>query len=195
MNEDDARAVAAESEAGAASLEKTMNELESKNGELSSLKAEVEDLKGKLSVYKEKLDELLSTEAVEHAAMDMMAEADEAGEIIQNSIILNENGEDDEKKKDEIMNSIRPEGKVLYGETLYATVLNSIGVNTKNMSKDAMHGAFKAQAQIANAMKGKRKHVAGDKLNRSMIKNKVEVKNPGIKQRTALEKMGFKKKA
>ena len=122
----------------------------------------------------------------------MIAENEEAEEIIQNATFLNEDGSEDEKKKEEIMNSIRPEGKLIHGETLYTTVLNSLGVKTEGMSKDAMRGAFKAQAQIANSMKGRSKHVNGSKLMNSMTPTQTQAKQTTAQQRTPLERMGFK---
>ena len=53
-------------------LEDVMNQLEEKNGMLSSLQAEVEDLKGQLKVYQDKINELLSDEAQEAKAFEML---------------------------------------------------------------------------------------------------------------------------
>lgn len=183
LNTDDegAAAVAAEEESSAGDLQKTMQDLESKNGELSALQAEVEELKGQLSVYKEKLDELLSTEAIEHQAAEMIEEQGEGEEIIENMI------PDDDEKKEEVKNSI----KGLYGSKLHTHVLSSIGVKVENMSSDAMRGAFKAQAQIANTMKGK-KVVTGTKMVNS-LRGKVEtVVNAAPTSRTSRERLGFK---
>ena len=164
VDEEAAKEVEASEAASAKNLEETMNQLEEKNGEMAGIQAEVEELKGELSVYKEKLDELLATEAIEHAAAEMVEEQGEATEIMENAVICNEQGEEDEEKKKEFMNSARK----LYGTKLHQHVLNSLGVKTDGMTPDALRGAFKAQHQIANAMKARKpsgeKKVAGTKL-------------------------------
>ena len=101
VNEEGAAAVEEEEKVSGANLESTMSELEGKNEELAAVQSEVEELKGELSVYKEKLDALLSEEAVEHAAEEMVEETGEAEEIIENATFLNEKEEEDEKKKEE----------------------------------------------------------------------------------------------
>ena len=155
--------------------------------QIAALQAEAEEGKGELSVYKEKLDQLLSEETIEHAAEQMVAEQGEAEEIIENAVIANEKGEEDEKKKEEVKNSL----KGLRGTKLHTTVLNALGVKTDGMSADAMRGAFKAQHQIANSLKGK-KRVAGAKLMNGMTQATTE----GAKgvERTAAQRMGFQKK-
>ena len=161
VDEEAAKEIEASEGASAKSLEETMGALEEKNGELSAVQGEVEELKGELSVYKEKLDELLDTEAIEHAAAEMVEEQGEAGEILENAAILNEKGEEeDEEKKKEFMNSTRK----LYGTKLHQHVLNAIGVKTEGMSPEALRGAFKAQHQIANALKARGKAPGGKKV-------------------------------
>jgi hypothetical protein len=159
VDEEAAKEIALEEEAAMSTekksgseLETAMSELEAKAAEAQALHSEIEELKGELSVYKEKLEELLNGEVVEKAAEEMVAEQGEAAEIVENMV--------DEEKKEEIMNSL----KGLRGQKLHAKVLNTIGIKTDGMSKDALRGAFSAQHQICNAMKGKARKVAGSKV-------------------------------
>lgn len=190
VEEEAANAIAAEETASAASLEETMGQLEEKSGQMAALQEEVDTLKGELSVYKEKLDELLSTEALEHAAMGMVAEQTEAANVIENSTVLNEKGEEmAEEEKKEFANSIRS----LWGEQLQVRVLNSLGVKTEGMSSEEVRGGYKANLQICNAMKGKRKpqkkEVAGAKLFQN-ASTTTTVSEPGA-QRSPLARLGF----
>lgn len=162
-------------------LEETMSELEGKNGELEMLQAEIEDLKGQLSVYKEKLDQLLSEEAIEHAAMEMNAEQGEAEEIIENTL------PEEEKKKEEIKNSL----KSLHGAKLHSKVLEICGVKVENMSSDGLRGAFKAQHQIITNMKSK--GVTGARFMNGMTATQTPGAN-NTNVRTAKERLGFKKR-
>jgi hypothetical protein len=164
-------------------LEESMTALEQKNGEMAALQAEMDELKGELQTYKDKLDELLSTEAVEHAAEGMNQERDEGEEILENA--MPEELAKDEKKKEEVKNTARK----LYGTKLHEFVLNTIGVKTENMSPDGMKGAFKAQHQITNSMKGKRAVSGSRMLNANA---KVETVVQGGVQRTALQRLGYK---
>ena len=168
-------------------LEELMAECEELKAAKEKSDAELEQVKGELSVYKEKLDQLLSEENIEAAATEMIGEQDEAGEILENSKIFDEKGKevDEEDKKEEIKNSI----KSLHGTKLHAAVLSKIGVKIENMSPDALKGAFKAQNQIIKSMGGKR-FVAGTKL-----MNGIVTKDGQREERTAKERLGFKKKA
>lgn len=157
------------------SLDEVMNDLKAKNGENATLQSEIEELRGELSVYKEKLDQLLSTEAIEHAASEQVAEQGEADEILENTL-------PDDEKKPEIKNSVR--GK--FGNSLHVAVLTACGVKVENMSPEAVRGAFKAQHQIANSFKGRKPVVAGTRLQNGMT---VDV--PGA--RTAHERLFGKK--
>ena len=194
VDEDAAAAIEAEGaaveeqqEGSGKKLEQLMKELDEAKATADEANATCEELKGELSVYKEKLDQLLSTEAVEHAAMEMVAEKAEAEEIIENGKVCNEKGEDDPKEKEKVMNSL----KGLRGSRLHAAVLTAVGVKVENMSPEALRGAFKAQHQICNSMKGRRT-VAGTKL---MNQGRDVVVNNQPVQRTEREKLGFPKKA
>jgi len=186
-NEEDATAVEKESQASGASLEKLMADLEKNAAELAEVQSQNESLKGELSTYKEKLDQLLSEEAVEHAAEGMVAEAGEAEEIIENSTFVNEKGEEDEKKKEEVMNSIRSgnNGRPFRGTALHSHILNSLGVKTDGMSPDALRGAFKAQNQLAKMGVGKKKTISGTKLTNQALTEMPQ-------QRSAHQRLGFK---
>ncbi len=185
-DEETANAVEEESKVSGAKLETTMSELETKNAELAELQAQVEELKGQLSVYKEKLDQLLSEETIEHAAEGMLAEGEEAGEIIENSTIFNEKGEEEpEEKKKEFMNSVRK----LHGTKLHSAVLGALGVKTEGMSPEAIRGSFKAQHQICNSMKGKRT-VAGTKMFNNGMKMETTVAGDGA-NRSGHQRLGF----
>lgn len=178
------------SEGGARKLEDTIGELETKNGELAALQSEVEELKGELSVYKEKLDELLSTEAIEHAAAGMIEESAEASEILENCSITNEKGEEVPEEKEKLMNSL----KGVYGTPLHTAVLSAVGVKCENMSAEAIKGAFKAQHQIVTSTKkfANKKTVAGHKMAVANTRMEVEVK--GTVTRTSHERLGFANK-
>jgi Uncharacterized protein conserved in bacteria len=187
VDEDGAAALAAEDTAAAETtqlngkkLEDLMQEAEEARAAADSANAQLEELRGELSVYKEKLDELLSTEAIEHAAEQMIEETGEAEAIIENAF---SDDADDQKKKEEVMNSI----KGVYGSKLHNSVLSGIGVKVENMSPEALRGAFKAQAQIANQTKG-RKVVVGTKLMNGAAVAAASV--PA--QRTARERLGLK---
>ena len=186
VDEEGAAALAAEETAAAETtqlngkkLEELMQEAEEARAAAESANAQLEELRGELSVYKEKLDELLSTEAVEHAAQQMIEETGEAEAIIENAF---SDDAEDQKKKEEVMNSI----KGVYGARLHNSVLSGIGVKVENMSPEALRGAFKAQAQIANSTKG-RKVVVGTKL-----MNGAPSTSSVPAQRTARERLGLK---
>lgn len=172
-------------------LEQLMKEAEEAKASADAANAELEELKGELSVYKEKLDELLSTEAIEHAAMGMVAEQAEAEEIIENACqkTENEKDEDFEKRKEEVSNSI----KGVHGSALHSKVLTACGVKCENMSPEALRGAFKAQAQIANSQKGRRS-VSGSRLMNNMAPGPKDVVVNQSTVRTANERLGFPKK-
>ena len=186
VDEESASAIEAEGEASEGSgkkLEETMAELDGKTQEASALQAEIDELKGELSVYKEKLDQLLSTEAIEHAAEEMVQESGEAEEIIENAF---GESEEDKKKKEEVMNSL----KGLHGTKLHTHVLNSIGVQTEGMNADAMRGAFKAQHQVRTKI-GNRK-VAGTKVTNATIPASTAVAQPVV--RSARQRLGLSDK-
>ena len=191
-DEEGAKVVSETEEKGTSDLNKTMSELEAKNGEMQAIQAEVEELKGELSVYKEKLDQLLSTEAVEGAAMEMVAEQGEAEEIIENAMFANEKEKDDDffKRKEEVKNSL----KSVHGPRLHQAVLNALGAQTEGMSPEMMKGAFKAQKQILVNMKPGMRKVAGAQLMNGMAPTeKQKVNNGGGVQRTATQRLGFAK--
>ena len=178
LNTDEEGAVAYEEDAKLSEEKLTgaMDELETKNGEMEALKAEIDNLKGQLQAYKEKLDALLSEEAVEKKAEEMMEESSEADEIIENMV--------DEDKKEEIQNSI----KGLHGEKLHRATLEAIGLKIENMSKDGIKGAFKAQSQISKLGKAvKTKVVAGEKMTNAA---KAVSEKPVL---TGTQKIGYDK--
>ena len=63
-------------------LTTTMSELEGKNQDAAALQAEIDELKGELQTYKDKLDELLSDEAVEAAAEGMNQSFAKCGDVV-----------------------------------------------------------------------------------------------------------------
>lgn len=134
-------------------LEALMKEVEELNAQIAELTASSEEAKGELSVYKEKLDELLSDEAAEAQAMAMAAESGEADTIIENMA-------EDEKKVEEIKNSIgRIANTAIYklrGTALQTAVLNSVGFKTEGMSAGEVKGAFRTHLHLANSGKGQK---------------------------------------
>jgi hypothetical protein len=165
------------------SLEELMSQVAELNAQIESLQAEAEEGKGELSVYKEKLDELLSGEAVEEAAEQLTSERGEGMEILENAF-----GEEAAEEKEKVKNSV----KGLRGTALHSAVLVACGVKVENMSPEAIRGAFKAQSQLSKQGFTNRKHagVTGAKLMNSMTPSQTS--GVGV-QRTALERLGFKK--
>jgi hypothetical protein len=98
------------------------------------------------------------------------------------SAVLNENGEEDDTKKEEVMNAI----KKARGEKLHDLILRSLGVDTRGMNPDAKKGAFKAQNMIAKKMP--KRNVSGTKI----MNMQRETNGAGGKQRHPLERLGFK---
>jgi len=188
MNEDAAAAVEEEATAMDGKLGTLMNELEEAKGGREELEAKIQELEGELSVYKEKLDELLGGQdaAVEEAAANMVAESEEAEEIMENSPMFDEEGEEieNEDKREEMMNSI----KGVYGTDLHKKVLTTVGIKCENMSPDHIRGAFKAQHQLASSGKN-RKVVAGLQMNNSMTQKTTD--GAQISERNPLQRLGF----
>lgn len=186
VDEEAAKEIEASEEASSKSLEETMNQLEEKSGELGGVQAEVEELKGELSVYKETLDELLDTEAIEHAAEEMVEETSEAEEIMENA--------KPDFRKMELTNA---DGRRLRGTALHAHVLNALGVKTEGMAPDHLKAAFKSQAQIVNARKAAvpKKEEPARSVTGARMFNAVN-QTPGAQvqaPRSAMERLGFKK--
>ena len=95
----------------------------------------------------------------------MIEESGQADDIFENAF-----PDKEEKEKTEFKNSIRK----VHGPKLHMVVLNAIGIKTDDMSAEAIKGAFKAQHQIANALKGKAKPekvVSGQKMFQNMDAN------------------------
>lgn len=194
VDEEVATAIEAETEASAGKEEatikdlgKTMEELEEKNSSMEELQAEIDSLKGELSVYKEKLDELLGGGAIEAAAEGMVEEQGEASEILENSPVVDEEGEEvDDKEKEAVMNSV----KNLRGPALHSAVLSAIGLRVENMAPEALAGAFHAQAQLINRYKGKPVvKVAGARMVNSTIPG--ETRGGAQAQLSSHQRLGF----
>ena len=160
--EEEAVATEASTES-AKTLEACMAECEALTQQCAECNAALEECKGELSVYKEQLDALLSTEAIEHAAEGMIEEQGEAEEILENMAGHVAKPEEQEK----IKNARFCNGKPLRGEALHRAVLTQCGVNVENMSAPAVAGAFKAQNQIVKA-RGTQRVVSGAKLVNTM---------------------------
>lgn len=183
--EEDSSATDSELGESSKSIETSMKQLEDKNGELADVQSEVEELKGELSVYKEKLEELLSDEAVEAAANEMVAEQGEAEEILENSLI--KDGEGNELPQDE-KEKVKNSCKGLRGDRLYRHVLGAVGVKVENMSAEGCKGAFKAHSQIIK--NGAFKKVSGVRLMGGM--KPAETPAGSQKVRNSREKLGLK---
>lgn len=180
-DDDGARAVESESqeaEKSTQSFEDAMGQLEEKNAAMSQLQQEIEGLKSELQTYKTKLDELMSDEAAEGKALEMIADQHQSDDIVENEM-------DEDEKKEEVKNSI----KTLHGIKLYHAVLNAIGVDTEGMSDEAVKGAWKAQGQIAK-MGRKTRAVSGASMTGKMM-NTSTPGAAGVKQRTPHERLGF----
>ncbi len=168
-----------------------ISQLEGKNADLEALQAEIEELKGELSVYKEKLDELLSEEAVEGKAEEMVMENGEADDIVENAMPVDEEDKEAGKKKEEFKNSL----KKLHGTKLHNAVLSAIGVKTGDMTPEALRGAFKAQHQICNIMKSKGAMQKKQVSRHAMFQNAKFTNDSGAADaRTTAQKLGYGKK-
>jgi hypothetical protein len=176
-----------ESEEKGKSLEKQMGDHEKLLKENEELKAKLDESAGELKVYKDKLDELLSDDTLEKKADEMNEEQGEADEVLENCSFKNEKGEEDEKKKEEIKNSIRK----LHGAKLHSAVLTAAGVKIENMSPEVLRGAFKAHVQILRSSgksKGSRTVAGTNMLNKNQIQNT----NGGTgSQYTAMQRLGY----
>jgi hypothetical protein len=165
------------------SFEEVVNELTEKKTEAEALQATIDELQGQIAAFQKQLDDLLDDGRVEEAAQEMVEEQGEAEEILENTALVNESGEEDEKKKDEVMNSI----KKLRGEKLHTAILNAIGISTEGKNADWKKGAFKSQHMICNRRKDKK--VAGAKIFNSFPK---QTSTGVVDERTALQKLGYK---
>lgn len=142
-------------------IDELIAEVEKLNAEIAALQTAAEESKGELSVYKEKIDELVSDENAEAAAVAMAEESGDADQIIENMT-------DDEKKVEEIKNSIgRIANTGIYkmrGTALQTAVLNAVGFKTEGMSAGEVKGAFRTHLHLANSGKGQKvakREVAG----------------------------------
>ena len=165
------------------SFEEVVNELTEKKTEAESLQATIDELQGQIAAFQKQLDDLLDDGRVEEAAQEMVAEQSEAEEILENTALVNESGEEDDKKKDEVMNTI----KKLRGEKLHTAILNAIGIDVNGKNADWKKGAFKSQHMICNRRKDKK--VAGAKIFNSFPK---QTSTGVVDQRTDLQKLGYK---
>lgn len=180
-DEDGAKAIDAENEEGqkaTQSFEDAMGQLEEKNGQLTQLQSEIEELKGQLKIFKDKLDELMSDEAAEGKALEMIADQHQSDEIIENEV-------EDEKAREEIKNSTR----TLHGVKLFNSILQAVGIKTEGMSDEAIRGAFKAQHQLSQMNKGRRAVAGAGMTSRMMAQN---TGGGGRVERTPHERLGLK---
>jgi hypothetical protein len=184
-DEEGARFLNEEEKKTSGNMEGLLNNLEENNTALATLQEENERLKGELSVYKEKLDAAMNPEMIQSAAENMIAEKDQAGDILENSSFSNGDSEEEKKKYTEIKNSLIR----LHGESLHKKVLSHCGVKIENMTPSQLQGAFSAQYDIAKTHpKGK---VSGATFtNKSFPNDPVNV-NSDV-QRTAHQRLGFK---
>lgn len=157
-------------------LEKTANaELE------QNLQARIKELEGEVAAYKQHMEAMGDQNAIEQAARDMVMEQGEAGQILENSEIMNTDGTKmDNVASKEFMNSI----KSIHGENLHKSVLSAVGIKIENMNSDALKGAWSVRKQIANTPV---KKVAGQEM-----LNKMAIDIPEHKVRTARERLGIK---
>lgn len=185
----EAEQVASEAKAGeekvtsGKKIDELIKQVEELNAEIAKLQEEADESKGELSVYKEKLDELLSDEAAEAQAAAMVEESSDADQIIENAM------EEDDKKKEEVKNSIGRIGNTgiykLRGTALQTAVLNAIGFKTDGMSAGEVKGAFRTHLHLANSgngQKGAKRTVAGAGVftNRDDAKGHLEVMNARV---------------
>ncbi len=158
-------------------LEKTAN-VQSEE----SLRNRIKELEGEVAAYKQHMEVMGDQNAIEQAARDMVMEQEDATSILENSDLQKADDTPmDEVASKEYMNSV----KKLHGESLHKSVLSVVGMDIKDMSAEALKGAWSVRKQIANKVPSKK--VAGEKLVNKMI---TDPKHPNA--RTARERLGIK---
>jgi hypothetical protein len=153
-----------EKESSGSSLEALMKETTELKVSQSDLQAKLDEALGELAVYKEEIDKLMSDESMESEVEAQAKDSGEADEIIENMCMSF-----DPKKAAEVRGSFLRIGNTsihkLRGTALHEAVLNAVGMKTENMAPAELKGAFKARLHMANTSpKPAVKTVAGAKL-------------------------------
>lgn len=147
-----------------------------------SLRGRIKELEGEVAAYKQHMEAMGDQNAIEQAARNMVMEQEDATSILENSELQKPDDTPmDEVTTKEYMNSV----KKIHGENLHKSVLSAVGMDIKDMSAEALKGAWSVRKQIAN--KAPSKKVAGDRLVNKMI---TDPKPPNT--RTARERLGIK---
>lgn len=150
--------------------------------DVNVLQAKIEELEGQLAVYKQQMEGAATQDQlIEEAAMNMIAETNKADTILKDMDLVTEDGNPMEKEAGaKFMNSIRS----MHGDTLRKKVLSAVGINTKDMSSEALGGAWNARGQLVNI---KRSVVAGKNIFTSHLQDGLP---PGA--RSARNRLGIK---
>lgn len=146
------------------------------------MKSRIQELEGEIAVFKQQIESMkTSDQQIEEAAMNMVAEQGEAKEIIENVDLVDDDGKPlDKGECDKLMNSIPN----IHGDLLRKKILSAVGIKTKDMSSEAIKGAWSARKQIMNM---KPKIVSGQKmLNQTMMDTVVKT------SLTARQRLGLK---
>lgn len=155
------------------------SEAEAYKKELDELRSRYEVLQGELAAYKQQVDNGSDDTAVEKAALAMLEDQKDAHNIISRAKMTDTNGHVmSSTGVEQYMNSIRK----LNGDKLKLNVLSRLGMNTDNMSKDVIKGAWSAQKHIC---KQGLSQVAGSKMLNS---NNQSQNQPG--SRSAFDRLG-----
>ncbi len=151
-------------------ISKTASDMEEMRGEIDGykqnmsgieeLKALIQKFEGEIAAYKQQLEGQATTDQqIEAAALNMVTETREAEEMVQNMDIADDKGKTmDEKSKAKFMNSI----SAIHGDDLRKKILAAVGIDTKNMSSEALKGAWSVRKQMMNTTKLKK--VVGQKM-------------------------------
>lgn len=151
--------------------------------ETSSLQARIQELEGQLAAFKQQVEAMGSKEQqIEEAALNMMNETKEAGNILEGVELVTEEGSPmDKAASKEFMNSIPS----THGDMLRKKVLSAVGIKTKDMSAEALKGAWSAKNQIMNM---KPSTVSGKKMFSQQMKDTSAANST----RTARDRLNIK---
>lgn len=174
-NEDDARKaeemVSDVEESKKIDVENAMNQFEEIKKEVEAKNAELDATRKELEEVKNKIDELLSPEAQDALADEVLEQREAEDAIVEEEI--------DDSEKEEVKNACKAMNRSARVQYLAKKVLNKRGVTADVMTEDQLVGAFMALASEAKAKRAGNKKagtIVGAKTLNSAIKpfNKLD---------------------